>query len=105
VAVHLLLPLLLALDFWRRRRGRGGLLPEGSGVLAWTVGYGLVLFNIADAGENMRFRLAIEPELIAVVACCWVGVAKGIREGFFFEKKNQKTFASAVAETRANGGM
>jgi len=88
VCVHLLLPLLVLIDLWRRRRGLPGFLPAGTAILGWTVAYGVVMFNIADAGENMRFRLAVEPEIIAVSAACLVVIGRGVKH--FYLKKQQK---------------
>jgi hypothetical protein len=36
--------------------------------------YGLIVFNAVDSGENMRFRLAVEPEIIALTAACGAAV-------------------------------
>ena len=41
--------------------------------------YGLVLFSLAEGGENMRFRLAIEPVLIALTMCTFAGSWSGLK--------------------------
>jgi hypothetical protein len=39
-------------------------------MLAATVAYGLFVFTAVDLGENMRFRMAIGPAIIALSATC-----------------------------------
>jgi hypothetical protein len=73
VCLHGLFPILAGMDVWRRWRGRAGVLPPGSWMLAATVGYGMIVFTAVDMGENMRFRLAIEPAIIALTAACLAG--------------------------------
>jgi hypothetical protein len=70
VALHAVFPLLLLAAAWRRVR----VLAPGTAVLGWTVVYGLIVFNAVDSGENMRFRLAVEPEIIALTAACGAAV-------------------------------
>jgi hypothetical protein len=70
VVLHGLLPLLVIAELWQRARGRGAVLPPGSWMLAATALYGIVVFNAVDSGENMRFRLAVEPAIIALTAAC-----------------------------------
>jgi hypothetical protein len=70
VCLHGLFPLLALIDLRRRWMGRGAALPPGSWMLAATVGYGLFVFSAVDMGENMRFRLAVEPAIIALTSAC-----------------------------------
>jgi hypothetical protein len=70
VVLHLLFPLILGVWLWRRARGRAAVLPQGFWVLAASTLYGVVVFNAVDVGENMRFRLTIEPAIIGLVAAC-----------------------------------
>ena len=80
LALHVLLPILLAIDFWRRRRKRSPFLPYGTLILLAAVCYGLMLFSVAEGGENMRFRVAIEPEVIALTACTLLAFARALRQ-------------------------
>ncbi len=81
VVLHSLFPSLVLLDHWRHRRGLRRYLARGTSFLAMASLYGLVLFSLAEGGENMRFRLAIEPVLIALTMCTlaasWVGLKDG----------------------------
>jgi hypothetical protein len=70
VALHGLFPLLVMADLWRSRRGLAARLPRETGMLAATVAYGLFVFTSVDLGENMRFRMAIEPAILALSAAC-----------------------------------
>ncbi len=70
ITLHGIFPLLALIDISRRVRRRAPLLPAGSWMLAGTVAYGLIVFNAVDAGENNRFRLAIEPAIIALTGAC-----------------------------------
>ncbi len=79
LALHVFLPLLLLLDLWRRWHGTTTFLPRGTLVLLAAVGYGLLLFSVAEGGENMRFRTAIEPEIIALTACTFAGLWRAAR--------------------------
>jgi hypothetical protein len=66
IALHSLLPIALLIDAYRRLRGWRRFLPGGTTVLLATSLYGLVVFSVAEGGENMRFRLTVEPVLIAL---------------------------------------
>ncbi len=68
--LHGVFPLLALADLWRRLRGRVPLLGHEIWLLAAICFYGLLVFTIGDMGENMRFRLAIEPLIIALTAAC-----------------------------------
>ena len=81
MALHGLFPLLVLVDLWRRRRGLAALLPPGTGMLAATVAYGLFVFTAVDLGENMRFRMAIEPAIIALSAACGMAGLAAITRG------------------------
>jgi hypothetical protein len=76
LALHLLLPGLALADLWRRAHRRACGLPRGTAALALLALYGLVLFSAVDVGENMRFRLAIEPVIIALTASCLAGMIR-----------------------------
>ena len=102
VVLHLLFPAILAVWLWQRARGREAVLPRGFWVLAASTLYGLVVFNAVDAGENMRFRLTIEPAIIGLVAACLAAVARQTYCAYFklvspslFLKKELLSFGGA----------
>lgn len=74
IVLHIGLPLILLADFALRLARRPALLDAKLLVLMAVVGYGSVVFNLVEIGENMRFRLSVEPEIIALslglVAAC-----------------------------------
>jgi len=74
LALHFLLPLLVVVDCLRRRRRKSNYLSRGVIFLIPTALYGLLVFSIGDGGENMRFRLSIEPVIIALKAVIFVGL-------------------------------
>ena len=79
LTLHALLPALLMLDGWQRWRGLMTFLPRGTLILLTAVIYGLVLFSVAEGGENMRFLVATEPEVLALVACTFAGLWQACR--------------------------
>ncbi len=83
--LHAVLPIMAVMDAWRRRRGKNLFLPEGTLILAAVSLYGLILFSIGEGGENMRFRLAIEPVILALTLSTLGGVCEAIKEG---QRKN-----------------
>jgi hypothetical protein len=48
-------------DLARRLLGKTGLLPIAFYFLVSCYAYAALVMNISDHGENMRFRLSIEP--------------------------------------------
>lgn len=64
--LHLLLPLLLLVDVARLALRRPPFTSPELLLLAAVVAYGGVLFNAVEISENMRFRLSVEPEIIAL---------------------------------------
>ncbi len=65
-SVHLGLPLLLLWHGWRRvARGARWRRP-GTLFLAIEAAYCLAVFTFGEGGENMRFRVAVEPALLAL---------------------------------------
>ena len=74
LVIHTLLPAMLVIDAWRRWRRHTEFLPPGTRILLSAVAYGLLVFSVAEGGENMRFRLAIEPEILALTACTLRGM-------------------------------
>ena len=87
--LHGLLPLLALLGCWRHRRGLRRYLPRGTSFLVVASLYGLVMFSIAEGGENMRFRLAIEPVLIALTMCTLVSSWEGLKDAWSIFKPDQ----------------
>ena len=80
LVLHGIFPIQSAVDGWRRWRGKRGYVPVGTLPLAVAAAYGLFLFSIAEGGENMRFRLTIEPVLIALTAGCLAALGRTISE-------------------------
>jgi len=64
--LHVLLPLLLLVDVVRLALRRPPFTSPEVLLLAAVVAYGGVLFNAVEISENMRFRLSVEPEIIAL---------------------------------------
>ncbi len=64
--LHLLVPLLLLVDATRLALARPPFTSPEMLLLAAVVAYGGVLFNAVELSENMRFRLSVEPEIIAL---------------------------------------
>ncbi len=93
--LHSLFPSLVLLDHWRHRRGLRRYLPSGTSFLAMASLYGLVLFSLAEGGENMRFRLAIEPALIALTMCTLAASCDGLKDAWsmFRGKRPARTCA------------
>jgi hypothetical protein len=79
--LHGILPVMVVLDTWRLWRGKPRFLPAGSLILATVGAYGLLVFSISEGGENMRFRLAIEPALIALSFNTCSAVWRALRSG------------------------
>ncbi len=85
VVLHALLPVMAVIDLWRRRRGKNPLLPQGTMSLAVMCLYGLILFSIGEGGENMRFRLSIEPVILALtMSTLWAAIKEGQRKNVLF---------------------
>ena len=80
VVLHSLFPLLAVLDHGRHRRGLRRYLPRGTPFLTMASLYGLLLFSLAEGGETMRFRLAIEPVLITLTMCTLVASWNGLKD-------------------------
>ena len=76
VVLHIVFPLLAVADLWRRWRGRSPRLSMPLWAIASVVGYGLFMFTAVELSENMRFRLAIEPAILALTAACLVIVLR-----------------------------
>ena len=79
--LHGLLPVMIVLDGYQLWRGRPRYLPRGTLILLAITVYGLILFSVAEGGENMRFRLAIEPALIALSIITSVAGRRAFRAG------------------------
>ncbi len=78
-SLHVLLPLLLLHDGIMLALRRRGLVTAEMVLLTLVIGYGSVLFNAVELGENMRFRLSIEPEIIALSAATLAAAASLVR--------------------------
>lgn len=78
LALHMIFPLLLLIDGLRWLQRRPAFLPRGTAALASVTAYGLIMFSAFDIGENMRFRLAIEPAIIALTAACLAGIWRAV---------------------------
>lgn len=61
VVLHSVVPGLLIGDLARRLIGKTGMLPREFYFLVTCYAYAALVMNISDHGENMRFRLSIEP--------------------------------------------
>jgi hypothetical protein len=84
VAMHVVFPLALIVDAFMLGMRRPPLFLNAKlllvGGIAW---YGAILFNVVEVNENMRFRLSVEPEIIAfsvallnaIVAAAWSRLA------------------------------
>ena len=48
-------------------------------LLAAVVAYGSLLFNAVELGENMRFRLSVEPEILALSAATLAAALSALR--------------------------
>jgi len=59
-ALHLLAPMLLVFALTPLGRRKGG-LPVGYSFMLCAIGYVALVSNLAELGENMRFRLSVEP--------------------------------------------
>ena len=68
--LHLVLPVVLLADLVRRLTGRRASTGIEVYFLVATFAYSVIVFNNAELGENMRFRLVIEPVIIALAAYC-----------------------------------
>jgi hypothetical protein len=77
VAFHVLAPILLLVGAarWLRRKRAG--LPVAYLFMLGVIAYVALVSNLAEYGENMRFRLAVEP-LIWVSSAFGVSIAAGI---------------------------
>jgi hypothetical protein len=64
--LHILLPLVAATDLYSRWAGRPTMLDGKLVMLAVISGYGALVFNMFELGENMRFRLSVTPVNIAL---------------------------------------
>lgn len=78
IAVHLLFPPLALRDLRRRMRGQSPCLCRDIWLCAALAIFGIVVFNGVELGENMRFRMAVEPELIVLTAGCFAALAREI---------------------------
>ncbi|MFG1420765.1 hypothetical protein [Roseixanthobacter liquoris] len=63
--LHFVTPLALVADLALRWRRRPGIFDAKLMVLLAVVTYGAIFFNAVEVNENMRFRIAVEPEIIA----------------------------------------
>ncbi len=61
VVLHSVVPSLVVGDLVRRLLGKPPLLPTEVYFLLTCYVYAALIMNISDHGENMRFRLSIEP--------------------------------------------
>jgi hypothetical protein len=85
VVLHALLPIMAVIDVLRRRRGKTSLLPQGTMSLAAVCLYGLILFSVGEGGENMRFRLSIEPVILALtMSTLWAAIKERKRKHVLF---------------------
>ena len=66
VMIHVGLPLLLAGEGFRWLKRRSALLPREFWFMVACYAYVALLANISSYGENMRFRLSIEPVIWAI---------------------------------------
>jgi hypothetical protein len=67
VVLHSIVPGLIVGDLVRRLMGKPGILPTEFYFLVSCYVYAALIMNISDHGENMRFRLSIEP-IIWIIA-------------------------------------
>jgi len=61
LVLHSVVPGLMVGDLVRRLMGKPGILPTEFYFLVSCYVYAALIMNISDHGENMRFRLSIEP--------------------------------------------
>ncbi len=104
LVLHGLFPLLALLDQWRRRRDLRRYLPPGTSFLVAASLYGLALFSLAEGGENMRFRLAVEPVLIALTMCTLTGGWNGLRDACSILSRRRALTPAASAGAPAKSG-
>ena len=77
-ALHFVFPGLLIVACHRRWRGARW-FPPGTALAAVFVAYGLVMFSAFDVGENMRFRLSVEPEILVLTTAMLVAFVRSLR--------------------------
>jgi hypothetical protein len=92
VIVHTLLPLFLAVFSVRLFLRTSGLDEIAIFGAALPFLYGIVLFNLVEVGENVRYRLAVEPIMLAIC----VGLP------LFFARLAFTFFQKASDEQRCN---
>jgi len=64
------LPVLAAILYWQRKKPGALSWPKGFGFLVLLYLYLAALCNLVEYGENMRFRLEVEPVIWAISAVC-----------------------------------
>jgi hypothetical protein len=64
--IHALLPLVIVVSLAQFLAGEEPVLSADLLLLACVFAYGSFLFNAVECRENMRFRLSVEPEIIAL---------------------------------------
>jgi hypothetical protein len=75
-AIHFGLPCILLIAGHRRWRRKSMWFPNGMALAALFATYGLIMFSAFDVGENMRFRLSVEPEILALTAAILVTLVR-----------------------------
>lgn len=77
ITLHLVVPVLCLLTVLRRRSVVSAWTPELAFLLA-VYAYAAFTFNLAEHGENMRFRLSVEPVIWLITAFVLRGVAEHV---------------------------